>query len=398
MGVPFLDLNRQYELIKDEVEQAVLEVMRSGAYIEAPAVKTLEEKLREYIGVKHVITCGNGTDALGIALKAAGISQGDEVITTPFSFFATSEAISNVGATPVFVDIDPHTLNMDPSKIEAAITSKTRAILPVHIFGRPADMDPINAIASKYNLAVIEDACQAIGATDKGKKAGALGTLGCFSFYPTKNLGAFGDAGMITTDDDDLADACRAFKAHGAGKFGYKTAVKLGRNVGGEIVTTQAVDKLYDPYKYYNFLIAENSRLDSIQAAILTVKLAKLDEFNAKRKMIAEKYNRSLANIPIELPPMTDSDECNSSWHQYAILCDQKDALIKALADAGIGTGAFYPVPLHLQKAHADEGYAPGSMPIAEHVCSQSICLPIFPELTADEQNQVIDTIVRFYA
>lgn len=395
MRVPFLDLQRQYNGIRDEVESAVLDVMRSCAYIEGPAVRDFEAAVAEYLGVKHVITCGNGTDAIKIALKAANVGPGDEVITTPFSFFATAESISNTGATPVFVDIDEGTLNIDPNSIEAAISDKTKAILPVHIFGRPANMDAIKQIADTHGLKVIEDAAQAIGSVYKGKKAGSLGDLGCFSFYPTKNLGGFGDGGMITTDRDDLSNACRAFKAHAAGKIGYSTAVMLGNSVEEQNTLEQKATDLYDPYKYYNYLIADNSRLDSIQAAILCVKLKRLDEYNNARKTIAEKYSSALAGLPLRLP--SADDDCYSScWHQYAVLVEDKQGFVAHLEECGISTGAFYPVPLHLQKAFSDLGYVQGSLPIAERVCERSVCLPIFPELTDCEQAAVIEAIQGF--
>lgn len=397
MKVPFLNLQRQYEAIGKDVENAVLEVMRSGAYVEGPAVKALEADMSAYLGVKHVITCGNGTDALKIALKACGVEQGDEVITTPFTFFATAEAIANVGAKPVFVDICKDTLNIDPEHIRAAITEKTKAILPVHIFGTPANMDEINAIAQEHSLRVVEDACQAIGSVYKGKFAGNLGDLGCFSFYPTKNLGAFGDAGMITTNSDDLAIACRALKAHAAGKVGRSAASFLGKSFEEILDVGQEADALYDPYKYYNYLVADNSRLDGMQAAVLGVKLKKLDEFNGARKAIADKYNDALKGLPLVLPVHSDTDDWVSCWHQYAVLCDQKNELVSFLGERGIGTGAFYPVPLHLQKAFDDLGYAEGSLPVSEDVCRKSVCLPIFPELLAEEQDYVIESIKAFF-
>ncbi len=398
MTVPFLDLSRQYSQIQNEVESAVLEVMRSGAFVEGPAVKSLEAELAEYIDVKHVITCGNGTDALEIALKAVGIGPGDEVITTPFSFFATSEAISSTGAIPVFVDIQGDSLNIDPALIEAAITEKTKAILPVHIFGTPADMDEINAIAKHHNLFVIEDACQAIGSTYKGKMAGNLGDLACFSFYPTKNLGAFGDGGMITTNSDTLANACRALKAHAAGKTGFEAASSLGYDVGEMANIDQHSDSLYDPYKYYNYLIGSNSRLDSIQAAILLVKLKKLDEYNSSRRQIAKRYNEAFHHLPLQVPVSNDNDYRSTCWHQYAVLCEDKDAFIKKLEEAGIGVGAFYPVPLHLQKAYIGLGYKEGSLPVVESVCKRSVCLPVFPEMTVEDQDQVISAVESFFA
>ena len=358
--IPFFDLNRQYEMIKDKVNVAVYDVLCSGQFIEGPAVKELEKKLGEYLGVKHVITCGNGTDALRIALMANGVGEGDEVIVTAFSFFATAEAIAQVGAIPVFVDISPDDFNMCVSDLREKISDKTKAILPVHIFGMPADMDGINKIAVEYGIPVLEDACQAIGAVYKGKKAGALGTIGCFSFYPTKNLGAFGDGGMMATNDDKLANACRAIKSHASGKTGWRTYVDLYDPAAGELEQwngESGSDNLYDPFKYYNYFIGCNSRLDSIQAAALLVKLNYLDKLNEKRNKIADAYAKGLAGLPLQIPQSAPQNNY-SCWHQYAILCDKKQELIQYLADHGIGAGNFYPVPLHLQKAFQYLGYS----------------------------------------
>lgn len=397
MKVPFFNLDRQYHQLQAELEQAVIACMQSCAYVEGPAVKTLEAELAAYLHVKHVITCGNGTDALKIAIRALGVKPGDEVITTPFTFFASAEAVAAVGAVPVFVDIDPLTLNLDPARVEAAITPKTRAILPVHIFGVPAEMDALNAIAHKHQLCVIEDACQAIGADYRGQKTGALADVGCFSFYPTKNLAAIGDGGMISTNRDDVAVACRAIKSHGAGKLGAEAASLLGMAVGQTDMPASAQgDALYDPYKYYNYLIGENSRLDSLQAAVLRVKLANLDAFTRRRTDIAERYATGLAETPLRLPPTTYAD-AKQCWHQYCVLAPDKNALTAYLSQAQIGTGAFYPVPLHLQKAFHALGYQEGSLPVAERVCTQSVCLPVFPELTVEEQDYVIQTICTFY-
>lgn len=397
MKIPFFNLERQYGALQAEIEPAVTQCLRSCAFIEGPAVKALEAQMAEYLHVKHAITCGNGTDALKLALRALGVQAGDEVITTPFTFFASAEAIAAVGATPVFVDIDPVTLNVDPTKIEVAVTPRTKAIMPVHIFGVPSDMDAINAIAKRHSLKVIEDACQAIGARYQGKMAGALADAGCFSFYPTKNLAAYGDGGMIATDDDDVATACRAFKAHGAGKLGAKTAALLGMpGDDGELSVKTQGDSLYDPFKYYNYLIGENSRLDSLQAAVLSVKLMHLNAYIDNRTAIAERYAQGLIGTPLRLPPtyIAQGKQC---WHQYCALAPDKEALTAYLSTKQIGTGAFYPVPLHLQKAFHHLGYTPGSLPVAERVCEQSVCLPIFPELTLEEQAYIIGAICDFY-
>ncbi|MBR2401337.1 MAG: DegT/DnrJ/EryC1/StrS family aminotransferase [Lachnospiraceae bacterium] len=398
MKVPFFDVKRQYEIIKEDVEEAVVAVMRSGQYIEGPAVKELEKEMASYLGVKHVISCANGTDSLCIALKACGVRPGDEVITTAFSFFATAEAISGVGAVPVFADIDEKNFNIDVKDVERKITKATKAILPVHIFGTPADMDELNALGEKYNLPVIEDACQAIGAEYKGKKAGALGTIGCFSFYPTKNLGGFGDGGMITTNDDKLAESCRALKAHAAGKLGARAYQNIYKKEVPELAELESMsgDNLYDPCKYYNYFIGQNSRLDSIQAAVLHVKLGHLESFNANRTAIAKEYNERLAETPLVLPPF-EYDDRKSCWHQYAVLTEDKEGLSKFLGEKGIGTGSFYPVPLHLQKAFQELGYEEGSLEVAEDTCKKSVCLPVFPEMTKEEVDYVIASILEYY-
>lgn len=397
MTIPFFDLKRQYEEIADEVENTVIEVMRSTQYIEGMATKELEKKLADYIGVKHAITCGNGTDALQIALRAVGVKEGDEVITTAFSFFATPEAISQIGATPVFADINEKTLNIDCSCIERLITKKTKAILPVHIFGLPVDMDELNEIAERYGIPVVEDACQAIGSLYKGAKAGSLGKVGCFSFYPTKNLGGMGDGGMITTNDDNLAKICRALKAHAAGKIGAEAYSALFGEKVEELENMKKSDNgLYDPCKYFNYFTGGNSRLDSMQAAVLNVKLKRLDEYNRRREAIAKRYTEGLKGLPIEVPK-TEYEDRKSCWHQYAILCDRKNELIEFLDTKQIGSGAFYPVPLHLQKAFEKLSYQEGNLKIAESVCKRSVCLPIFPELTEDEVDYIINSIKEFF-
>lgn len=397
MKVSFFNLERQYRELQPEMEQQVLECLRACAFIEGPAVKTLEASLAEYLDVKYAITCGNGTDALKLALRACRVKPGDEVITSPFTFFASAEAIAAVGAVPVFVDIDPVTLNLNANCIEAAITSKTSAILPIEIFGLPADMDEITNIAKLHGLRVIEDSCQTIGAEYHGKKAGTLGDAGCFSFYPTKNLAAYGDGGMIVTNDDDIATLCRAYKAHGNGKNGAKAANLLGLAYDDPETSVQGKsDGLYDPYKYFNYLVGDNSRLDTLQACILQVKLKHLDDYNAKRAENARRYNEGLKDLPLRLPPLA-LPGIRQCWHQYAILSPEKHALIDYLAAAGIGTGAFYPVPLHLQMAFQPLGYHEGDLPIAETACKQSVCLPIYPELTIEESDYIIQTIRAFY-
>lgn len=395
MEVRILDLTRQYEIIREEVEKAVLNQMQSGMYIMGSAVTEFEKNFAEFIGVKHAISVNSGTDALVIAMKAMGIGAGDEVITTPFTFFATAETIASVGATPVFVDIEEDTYNIDAEKIEEKITEKTKAILPVHIFGQPANMKRINEIAKKHNLLVIEDACQAVGASCDGKMVGSIGKAGCFSFFPTKNLGAFGDAGMITTDDDDFATICRAFREHGMAQNGAKARTIL-EGIEDELSGTVSPDSLYNPYKYYNYLIAYNSRMDAIQAVVLNIKLRYLKDFNAKRAEIARFYNEELGKVDgIRTPHIAEF--ANTVWHQYAFCCEDKDAMGEFLAEKGVGSAAFYPVPLHLQKAFTGLGYKEGDLPIAEKITKQTVCLPIFPELEKEEIQYVVECIKSFY-
>jgi len=393
MTVPFLDLNRQYEQLKDELEPKVIEVLGSGAYIGGKYVADFESEMQQYLGVKHVVSCANGTDALVLALRACGVNPGDEVITTPFTFFATAEAIASIGAIPVFVDVRESDMNIDPAKIETAITTKTKIILPVHIFGWPCDMDEINSIAKKHNLKVIEDAAQAIGCEYKGKKIGATDNIVTFSFYPTKNLGACGDAGMVTTDNEDLAVALRALREHGMAKNGAK-AREILYGVSDEFATDASTNALYNPYKYYNYLVAYNSRLDAVQAAVLVIKLKYLDAYNDKRKAIAMKYGAGLSGV-VRTPKAPKNG--TSCYHQYAIRTQRKEELGRYLDKHGIGSGAFYPVPLHLQKAFDALGYSEGDLPVAEMLCKQTVCLPIFPELTNNEVKSVLQAVMAFW-
>lgn len=395
MNVKILDLTRQYEMIREKVEKAVCEQMESGAYIGGKAVADFEKKFAEYVGVKHAISVNSGTDALVIALKALGIKPGDEVITTPFTFFATAETIAMVGAVPVFVDADEATYNIDPDKIEEKISDKTKAILPVHIFGQTADMDKICSIAEKHHLVVLEDACQAVGAEYCGKKAGSLGNAGCFSFFPTKNLGAFGDAGMITTNDDDTAVVCRAFKEHGMAQNGAQARYILD-GIEDELAGTVSPDGLYNPYKYYNYLIGYNSRMDAIQARVLDIKLDYLEGFNERRTEIAAFYEKELSTCDGIITPKV-RDGMKPVWHQYAFRCEAKDEMGNYLASKGVGSAAFYPVPLHLQKAFQYLGYREGDLPIAEKLTKQTVCLPIFPELSQDELEYVAASVKEFF-
>jgi dTDP-4-amino-4,6-dideoxygalactose transaminase len=393
MRVPILDLRRQYQPLKEKLESTVNEIMASGMYIMGKTVADFEQKMADYLGVKHVISTANGTDSLIIALRACGIEPGDEVITTPFTFFATAEAVSCIGAVPVFADVLDGSFNIDPDSIKKKITRKTKAILPVHIFGHPADMDIINEIAKQHGLHVIEDACQAIGSEYKNRKTGTLGDMGCFSFFPTKNLGAFGDGGMITTNSDDLSLICRALREHAGGKQGADARALL-QGIKDEFAKDVDTNALYNPYKYYNYLIAYNSRLDAIQAAILSVKLDYLDTFNKMRAMHAEYYNSHLDQSKFVVPKI--AADVKTCWHQYALRTSKKEQLGEFLMEQGVGSAAFYPVPLHLQKAFAFLGYQEGDLPVAEKISQETVCLPVFPELTEEERNYVVECVNMF--
>ena len=395
MNVPFLDLKTQYQGIKNEVEPKVLDILDNCSFIGGRYVEEFEKNMATYLGVKHVAGCSNGTDALVIGLKACNINPGDEVITSPFTFFATAEAIASVGAIPVFVDIRQDDYNIDPDKIEQAITAKTKAILPVHIFGAPCEMDRIVEVAKKHNLKVIEDDAQAIGSEYKGRKAGTLGDVGCFSFYPTKNLGGAGDGGMVTTNREDIFTILKAYKEHGAGENGAKTA-ELQRGIKESIAINEEATELYNPYKYYNYVIGYNSRLDAIQAAVLSVKLNHLDEYNSKRSKIAKMYMDTLTD-KITLPKY--SDDIKPCWHQFVIQSDYKGELCSYLSKNGVGNGTFYPVPLHRQKAfNKDNSKISGeALPVAEKVSSRSVCLPVFPEMTEEQVKYVVNMVNKFY-
>ena len=365
-SIPPLDLTRQYETIRDRVSTAVLDILASGRYIGGVAVDRFEKQFADYIGVSEAVGCNSGTDALFMALRALDIGPGDRVITTAFSFIATSEVIAAVGAIPVFVDIDPETFNLDLDQVEAAITPQTRAILPVHLFGRPVEMTRLMAIAENHNLAVIEDCAQATGATWGDRKVGSFGQIGCFSFFPTKNLGACGDGGALTTSDPILAEKIRVLKNHG----------QAGR--------------------YNSEVLGINSRLDALQAAILSVKLEYLDRWNERRRAIATRYHQLLHAIPGAIPP-PDSVGGRSVWNQYTIRIEgaesdpsRRDRLREDLQQLGVSTMVYYPIPLHLQGVHRDLGYQNGQLPHAERIGNQVISLPLFPELLEEQQDCVI--------
>ncbi|MDB1934454.1 MULTISPECIES: DegT/DnrJ/EryC1/StrS aminotransferase family protein [Clostridium] len=391
MNIPLIDLKAQYESLAEDLDKAALGVLSSANYIMGKTVTDFEKEFADFIGVKHAISVGNGTDALVLALKSMGIGEGDEVITTPFTFFATAETISAVGATPVFVDVDKETFNIDVTKIEEKITSKTKAIMPVHIFGQSADMDEINEIAKKHNLYVIEDACQAIGGKYRGRKIGTLGDVACFSFFPTKNLGCAGDGGMIVTDNDEIAIIARALRTHGSGENGQK-AYNLLNNIEEEIKTAEgANDTVYNPLKYYNYLIGYNTRLDAIQAAILSVKLKEIDSWNAKRREIVELYNEALQNSDLVTPVARGYND--HVYHMYILQSENREEVLTKLKEAGIATGVYYPVPLHLQKVYKNLGYKEGDMPVSEYLSHRTFAIPVYPELTKEQIDYIISKI-----
>ncbi|HDL53307.1 MAG TPA: DegT/DnrJ/EryC1/StrS family aminotransferase [Proteobacteria bacterium] len=354
MKVNFLDLKAQYETIKDEIADALQGVLDRTAFAGGPFVAKFEEEFAAYCGTRHAVGVGSGTEALWFALLAAGVGHGDEVITAPNTFIATAEAISFTGATPVFVDIDESTHNMDPNLIEGAITSKTKAIIPIHLFGQPADMDPIRIIAKKYGLFLLEDSCQAHGARYKGRRTGSLGDAGAFSFYPGKNLGAYGEAGAVTTDDDDLAAKMRMLRDHGQSK------------------------------KYYHGAVGWNGRMDGFQGAVLSVKLRYLDRWNNARKANADRYHAALNSHSGLLLP-TEADYANHVYHLFAVRVENRDAFIDAMGRKEIYCGIHYPIPVHLQEAYSSLELGKGSFPIAEKCASEYVSLPMFPELKPEE-------------
>ncbi|MDH3999445.1 MAG: DegT/DnrJ/EryC1/StrS family aminotransferase [Desulfuromonadales bacterium] len=360
MQIPMVDLDVQYRELKQPLDAAVAGVLETTQFIMGPQCKTFEEEIAAYLGVKHALGVSSGTEALHLALRAAGLGPGDEVITSPFTFIATAEAISYVGATPVFVDIDAKTFNLDLALVEQAITPRTRAVLPVHLFGQPVDMPQLNALCDAHNLMMIEDCAQSCGADIDGKMTGSWGAFGCFSFFPSKNLGCFGDGGLVTTDSDELAALVRALRNHGSKE------------------------------RYHHSMIGYNSRLDTLQAAILRVKLQHLDRFNQQRRHNAHLYSKLLGEIGIEVPY---EDGCGKHvYHQYTILTDQRETIQKALADAQIASAVYYPIPLHRQEVFQDV-FNGESLPVSEQTSERVLSLPIFPELTEQQIMQVVDVI-----
>ena len=391
MNIPLLNLKRQYKNIEEEVNTSVLECFKTAQYIMGENVKQFEKEIAEKIGVKHAITVGNGTDALIIALKSLGIKEGDEVITTDYTFFATAEAIRFVGATPVFCDVELDTYNIDPSQIEEKITDKTKAIICVHLFGNACKMDEINDIAKRHNLYVVEDAAQAINSQYNGKNVGNLGDVACFSFFPTKNLGCFGDGGMITTNDDDLATIIRALKVHGSGENGMKAYAILNDEEVEVVEQNSGDNTVYNPLKYYNYLIGHNSRLDEIQAAILRIKLKHLDEYTENRRSISHKYIDALKDTSLVMP--TETEGGKHVFHLFILQSENREEIESKLKEKGIATGTYYNVPMHLQKAFNDLGYKKGDFPNAEYLSERTFAIPLFPEMNDEEREYIINSI-----
>jgi dTDP-4-amino-4,6-dideoxygalactose transaminase len=362
--IPLVDLKAQHRAIGDEIDAAMDRVIQQTSFIMGPDVGAFEAEFARFCGAEQCVGVSSGTAALELALRASGVGPGDEVITVAHTFIATAEAISAVGATPVFVDIDPRTYNMDPDALAAAITPATRAVIPVHIYGQPADMSRIVAAAKAHGLTVIEDAAQAHGATWRGRRTGTLADAACFSFYPGKNLGAYGDAGAVTTNAQTLADQIRLLRNHGRRE------------------------------KYLHEQRGFGERLDTLQAAILRAKLAHLEEWTASRRRLAARYSELLAGEELILPAV--HPDADPAWHLYVIRTPRRDAMLAWLRDAGIGAGVHYPVPLHLQPAYADLGYSRGQLPVTEQVADTCLSLPLYPEMTGAQQNRVVDAVKAF--
>jgi len=362
MKVPFLDLKAHHAPLIEKFDRAIHEVIESSAFAGGPFVEKFEEEFAAFCGSSYAIAVGNGTDALWLTLLALGIGQGDEVITVPNTFIATAEAITYCKARPVFVDVDQNTFTMNPAELEKSLTEKTKAIIPVHLFGQPADMDPILEFARANGLFVIEDAAQAHGAEYKGRKAGTMGDAGSFSFYPGKNLGAFGEAGAVVTNDPELRKQIQMLRDHGQSR------------------------------KYYHATMGWNCRMDGIQAAVLSIKLCHLDEANSLRRKHALKYNQTFAGIDEVLTPLA-AKYARHVYHVYAVRVQERDAVMRTLQEKGVGCAIHYPVPIHLQEAGRNLGYAKGAFPIAENLANQFLSLPMFPELTEEQIEYVADCV-----
>jgi dTDP-4-amino-4,6-dideoxygalactose transaminase len=361
LTIPVLDLRAQYAQIEDEVVQALREVAESSMYVLGPRVEEFESAFAAYLGAKHCIGVNSGTSALHLALIGAGVGLGDEVITVPMTFIATSWAISYVGATPVFVDIDPVTYTMDAGQVERRITRKTKTLLPVHLYGQPADLQPLLEISRRHGIPLIEDAAQAHGARYQGKSAGTFDLSGCFSFYPGKNLGAYGEAGAVVTNDDQLNRRLRALRDHAQEK------------------------------RYHHEEIGFNYRMDALQGAVLNVKLRYLETWTEARRRLAERYRQQLADLPLQLP--TEAAARRHVWHLFVVLHPERDRLRRALEGSGIHTGLHYPIPLHLQKAYQHLGYRAGDFPVAERVGRECLTLPLFPEMTIRQHDAVVEAL-----
>jgi len=360
-AIPILDLRAQYTTLKEEIRSAIDIVLERQHFILGPEVKNLEQEITKYCGRKYGIGVASGTDALILALKACGIGPGDEVIVPSFTFIATADAVSLLGATPVFADIQPDTFNIDPAEIESLITSRTKAVVPVHLYGQSADMDPILAVAKAHNLKVIEDTAQALGATYRGRRTASLGDVGCISFFPSKNLGCYGDGGMVVTDSEEIYRKIISLRAHGSTK------------------------------KYFSEEQGWNSRLDELQAAILRVKLRYLDNWGEQRRAVADRYDSLFRYLDVVRPHRNDFG--SHVFHQYTIRVPHRDAIQKHLAEAGISTMVYYPVPIHLQPIYSHLGYKEGGLPETEAACKEVLSLPIFPELTEEQSGYVADAI-----
>lgn len=363
--IPLVNLKAQYQIIKSEVNSAIKNVLESTHFILGEKVENFEQKFAKFSGTKYAVGVASGLNALELGMRALGIGEGDEVITPTNSFIASSSAISFTGAKPVLVDCEENSFNINPKKIEEKITKKTKAIMPVHLYGRPADMDPILKIAKEHSLVVIEDACQAHGASYKGKKVGSIGVFGAFSFYPGKNLGGYGDGGIVTTNNEKLAQTIRSMRNYGQ---------------------TQ---------KYHHEYLAWNSRLDTIQAAVLLVKLKYLDKWNKARRKIAENYNKLLKNLPVITPQIPKDSE--HVFHLYIIRTKKRDALAKFLKKHVISTGLHYPIPIHLQKAYSKLGYKKGDFPVSERLSKEILSLPMYPELKESQIEFICKTIKEFF-
>lgn len=365
-NLQLLDLVAQYRTIKTEIDEAIARVVSTGGFILGKTVEEFEESVADFVGVKYGIGVNSGTDALYLALKASGVNEGDEVITTPFTFIATAEVICWIPAKPVFVDICPDTLNIDTAKLEKAITPRTKAIIPVHLYGQAADMNEVMEIAKKHKLAVIEDCAQSLGAKYHGKQTGSIGDIAGLSFFPSKNLGAYGDGGMVLTNDEEMMKMVKILRQHGQDK------------------------------KYHHLKLGVNSRLDALQAAVLSVKLKYLDKWNKIRQEKAAYYNQRFSGTgDIRIPQIRAYNE--AIYHQYTLRTSKRDALVEYLGQHAIPTAVHYPIPLHMQPAFEFLGHKKGSFPVAEEAASQVMSLPIYPEITKEQQNQVVDAIAGFY-